>query len=341
MLNSQILTCNISLSFLDFGKIKILGCIREVTVYDQASPYLYPFVIEFSLLATAVIYHIYNNIGAIIIKDEKDADEENSKYQIDASVDCHKAHTGLFYGFIVFLGIVSATVLYIFYENTPILETLDGHPGIPLTQFIYAVTTICANFIATITLIPTVVKLCKLQFNGELDCALDQYLLIIAVIGYYMLFGLVAMAALDSVHMHGDEGLNASLLLAVCLLHFIQATFQCIVIIDGLHRRARTTEHEQEKPGRSLVSFHIVVNLGLWIVTTFLSGTLHHSHMVTEFYGHTAWDILFKIFMPLSIFYRFHSAVCFADIWQNAYKREKSSTLGFLQAANKIEETML
>ena len=332
---------SINLCFSDFGKMEMLGCTREVNIYDLASPYLYPFVIEFSLLSTAALYNIYNNIGAIIIKDENGTDEENSKNESDISVDCHKAHTGLFYGFMVFLGVISATVLYMFYENAETEESLSGHPDIPMTQFIYMVTSICANVIGIITIIPTVIRLCKLNFNNEVDSALDQYLLVIAVAGYYMLFGLVAMAAFDAVSKPGDVGLTATLLLVGCILDFVQVTFQCIVVTDGLHRRAGTYEHEHDKPGRSFVIFLIVLNMGLWIVNTFLSRSLHHMHLVSEFYGHTAWDILFKMFMPLSIFYRFHSAVCFADIWQNAYKREKSSTVGFLEVAKKIEETMM
>ena len=319
----------------------MLGCIRAITIYDQAAPYLYPFVIEFSLLSTAALYHIYCNVGSIIIKDENGTGEEKNMSEIDISVDCHKAHTGLFYGFMVFLGVISATVLYIFYENAETQESLSGHPDIPMTQFIYIVTSICGNFLGLITLIPTVIRLCKLHFNNEVDSTLDQYLLVIAVAGYYMLFGLIAMAAIESVNRPGDVGLTATLLLVACILDFVQVTFQCITVIDGLHRRAGIHEHEQDKPGRSFVSFLVVLNMGLWIVNTFLSRSLHHMHLVSDFYGETAWGILFKIFMPLSIFFRFHSAVCFADIWQNAYKREKSSTLGFLDIAKKLEETMM
>jgi hypothetical protein len=37
-------------------------------------------------------------------------------------------------------------------------------------------------------------------------------------------------------------------------------------------------------------------------------------------YGFTTWALILRITLPLSIFYRFHSAITFAEVWKNSYK---------------------
>ena len=293
-------------------------------------------------MASSLIYRILKNVGSIVIKEETQEIEEGRKFEERDIGDCHKSHTGLFYGFIILLGITSATCLYVYYETQDgTKETIVGHPGIEISHVIYAGTSISASFIALVTLIPTARKLQKMHFNHNLDNALDQNLLVAAVFGYYMLFGLVAMASLNHIADAGDTGTLAKLIFTSCILECAQVTVQVVVLIDGLHRQARSAEQEADKPGRSLVSFHIIVNFGLWIVNTFMLKSLHHLEIVNQFYGKGAWDILVKTFMPLAIFYRFHTAVCFAEIWQNAYKREKSSTVRFLQIAKHMQETLM
>lgn len=40
----------------------------------------------------------------------------------------------------------------------------------------------------------------------------------------------------------------------------------------------------------------------------------------TAFYDPQTWAIIQAFTSPLSIFYRFHSSVCLADIWQEVYQ---------------------
>lgn len=39
-----------------------------------------------------------------------------------------------------------------------------------------------------------------------------------------------------------------------------------------------------------------------------------------QFYGSGAWLLLTNINLPLLLFFRFHSSICFADVWTVAYK---------------------
>lgn len=40
----------------------------------------------------------------------------------------------------------------------------------------------------------------------------------------------------------------------------------------------------------------------------------------TKYYDPQTWAIIQAFTSPLSIFYRFHSSVCLADIWQQVYE---------------------
>ena len=52
---------------------------------------------------------------------------------------------------------------------------------------------------------------------------------------------------------------------------------------------------------------------------SFSARKLQFSQVQSRYYGVTAWAIIQAFTSPLSIFYRFHSSVCLADIWQEVY----------------------
>ncbi len=48
----------------------------------------------------------------------------------------------------------------------------------------------------------------------------------------------------------------------------------------------------------------------------------------TEYYDAGTWSIVQAFTSPLSIFYRFHSSVCLADIWQEIYHNHGKTSSG-------------
>jgi hypothetical protein len=44
-----------------------------------------------------------------------------------------------------------------------------------------------------------------------------------------------------------------------------------------------------------------------------------------SYYGASTWAIIQAFTSPLSIFYRFHSSVCLADIWQEVYHDNRNN----------------
>ncbi|VVC94848.1 unnamed protein product, partial [Leptidea sinapis] len=58
----------------------------------------------------------------------------------------------------------------------------------------------------------------------------------------------------------------------------------------------------------------------MWIMYTFSFKSPESLDERYKYYGKVLWSILGHIALPLIMFYRFHSSVCFSDIWDAAYK---------------------
>lgn len=127
----------------------------------------------------------------------------------------------------------------------------------------------------------------------------------------------------------------------------IQVILQTPTIIDGLRRCSRSVEMQTSRPGREVITFLIVCNLSMWFMETLeiksyetnmdrihfygewlvIGAKWTHSsrrNIDTNFYdarsGHPLWTLLSHVTLPLTLFYRFHSASCLVDIWKSAYE---------------------
>jgi hypothetical protein len=58
-----------------------------------------------------------------------------------------------------------------------------------------------------------------------------------------------------------------------------------------------------------------------------LAKTARLNPLQTDYYDAQAWSIIQAFTSPLSVFYRFHSSVCLADIWQEAYQDDTNHRL--------------
>ena len=110
--------------------------------------------------------------------------------------------------------------------------------------------------------------------------------------------------------------------------------------------------NQVNRPGRNLITFLIFANLYMWLWETLDSkaqGEYYHARK--KYYGEQVhfslvsyfsnlyignnknctsylisfiqfqlWTVISHMTLPLSIFYRFHSAVALVDIWSSAYK---------------------
>ena len=91
---------------------------------------------------------------------------------------------------------------------------------------------------------------------------------------------------------------------------------QTILIMHAMRRYPSTLSDLTNMPGRGTFTFLIIANLAAWIQQTMQVKELAHGHMNNS----AAWLLLLNISLPLLLFYRFHSSVCFADVWHVAYR---------------------
>ena len=93
-----------------------------------------------------------------------------------------------------------------------------------------------------------------------------------------------------------------------------------LFISDMSRRRVSTAEQDQRKPGRQTVTFLLITNLTLWLVYTFEMQKVEANPVQLNFYGFLPWAIMQRMTLPLCIFYRFHSAIVYAEIWKNTHR---------------------
>jgi Otopetrin len=102
------------------------------------------------------------------------------------------------------------------------------------------------------------------------------------------------------------------------IISCILRSLQVLLVLSGMRCYPSKRSHLVDMPGRGVITFLIIGNVSLWILRTGLAREMSPS-VQARYYGTLAWLLLLNINLPLSLFFRFHSSVCLADIWHTAY----------------------
>ncbi|CAL1537507.1 unnamed protein product [Lymnaea stagnalis] len=279
---------------------------------EAAGPYLYPCTIEYSLMCAGILYIMWKNVGNKPRRprqSELDDDDDDQRVH-RMSVDCTGSSRGLFLGILMMVGTIISIIAFYMLVNTEELHS----SAIILTHlsetFIYAVT--------LFAIIMAAIKMKSLTFHNEHEADLEDILVLISYTGLlvFIIFSLVA-----SILHEADTRSALTILSNITML--IQSTAQTIFMLAGDRMTASTELHERKKPGREFITFLLISNFAMWAVNTFETQTPQHNPIQVEFYGPEAWAIFTHVSVPLGIYYRFHSTVCFSNIWKNAWKVRK------------------
>lgn len=292
-------------------------CHAQQTLADKSATYLYPCKIQFCIIAAAALCRIFSNVGSPIWIFPKLANDRHRGI-------CHKANSGLFLGLIVVVITCIATCFFLLYKR--MTSPLDGF----ITSLVFFCNDISVLALATVVVLIAFCKVTQLG-AGQLEDHFNQNLMFVGVAGYYAFYVCIIVPSIAAVNAEGHPGLSAKLFVVICLLAMVQATAQVTLIVDSLRRYATTRRHLKTKPGRSFITFLLITNLALWIIDAFELQELHASLSFNIFYGQVAWQILIHLLLPVAALYRFHSAVCFADVWANAYKKRPNANMSFLE----------
>ena len=235
-----------------------------------------------------------------------DSDDYCGKRQ-RTGVDCSGAHRGLFFGIFTFVAVVICTIVFFVLVERPRL--------VRSAVAVLHISEAALYFLALLAVIVASWRLRGTRFHRRPDGALDEALQLLSLAGVYMYCVLSAVAA-----RFADNREAAALVMTTSILILVQATMQAIFILNGLRRSPRTLRQERNKPGRECITFLLVCNVAMWGVSTFEVLRSDSNPVAVHFYGVIPWSIVTHICTPLAIFYRFHSTVCLASIWKNAYK---------------------
>ncbi|XP_077292865.1 proton channel OtopLc-like [Arctopsyche grandis] len=283
------------------------------TLVQDASPFLFPCTIEYSLICAAILYVMWKNISKF---PKKNMAAALSKLKLDGhdykrsphlySVDCARAHKGLFVGILILvLTIISLILFFVLISRQEFVNLAVIEVNIcELT--LYAMTTLA-------TLIG-MVQVRHLRYDGNRNLELDNILLIGAQTGMFIYSTFTIIGG------HFTIEKNTILVLITALSSLIQTTCQTMFILDASKRSVSTPDQIRRKPGREIVTFLLVTNLAMWAINTLEKSRAESHPIQLHFYGLWAWTIITHVSMPLAIFYRFHSTVCLCEIWKRAYK---------------------
>ncbi|XP_024083582.1 uncharacterized protein LOC106670032 isoform X3 [Cimex lectularius] len=311
----QALVDHRSLSSENCERNNIMG-----TIVQDSAPYLYPFIIEYSLIGAAVIYVMWRHIG----KNPRYHTEEDLEHRLEVilsrravamahaqqggRVDCVGASKGLFLGLLLLVASLICLILFFVLIHNPMLSLL----AIYLADVSH-----CALMVLSIfAIIIGFIRIQGLKFKGEEQNDLNDILLRVSAFGLfiYAVFSVIAgsLTALTS---------EPNLLVMVTgVLSIFQVVLQLLFISDVSRRRVYLPEHDRSKPGRQIVTFLLIANVTMWIIYTFEMQKVVANPVQLDFYGFLAWSVVQRITLPLCIFHRFHSAVTLAEIWKTSYK---------------------
>ncbi|KAA0203436.1 hypothetical protein HAZT_HAZT004219, partial [Hyalella azteca] len=279
------------------GRVEIMG-----SIVSDSAPYLYPFIIEYSLIAACVLFIMWKHIGRspkYVFDPELGDGISVASRRCQVKVDCIGASKGLFCGLLVLVSTLICLILFFVLVNQEDLRRLAiyladvSHCGIMVLSIVAIFIGFC--------------RVRQLRFHGEREEELDDILLMVSAFGLfaYAIFSAVA----GSLSAYTEE---PNLLVLVII--------QMVFIKDTQRRQVRLPEHERTKPGRQIITFLLICNLAMWIVYTFETQKVEANPVQLEFFGKLAWTILLRCTIPLAIFHRFHSTVVLAAIWKNSYK---------------------
>lgn len=237
-------------------------------IEETLSVYLYPCLIEYSLISLTVFFIMWRNVGK---------KEGNSYLRFGErhifTVNCARASRGLLFGgMILIVTILTLVPIYI----------LDNGAQI-VTQITELILIVVSFILVSSALFHTT----RLHYDAHAHVDIfDQVLIIITTVGdfAYALFGLFASLFTDA-----DDDFKPVFIrieISIGVLAILQTFLQTGFILDTLKRRTKTKEAARTKPGREAVTALLLTNLGQFSFVIFLliRNLFSFSYLVTRFF---------------------------------------------------------
>ncbi|XP_051904895.1 proton channel OTOP2-like [Hippocampus zosterae] len=301
------------------------------STFKEAFYYLYPFIIEYSLFASAMAYVMWKNVGRLM-------DDEGQRR---AKFHRKEVLAGPALGLLL---VAVGLVTFVVYEVEITLEDHAVRRSALLIHFIMNI--VIVSLMCVFTAAGCVIyRLDRRRHVSEKNPArsLDVQLLVGASMGQLIIsyFSIVAVAATGA-----QDHLDA-LNLSWAVLMVLQLCLQNYFIIEGLHREpfhimqedaqqtnARSEVSEVARRQKStrrlmagvrpnwkrrmlkeLCAFLMLTNIMLWIMPAFGARPQFDHTVEIKFYKFTMWTAVVNIGLPFGIFYRMHSVASLFEVY--------------------------
>uniref|UniRef100_A0A8B9N089 Otopetrin 2 n=1 Tax=Accipiter nisus TaxID=211598 RepID=A0A8B9N089_9AVES len=298
-------------------------------IFKNGYFWLYPFNIEYSLFASAMVYVMWKNVGRII--DHHSHHIHRLKFRLFRRT----FFVGIMLGLII---LVSGLGVLIVYEVQVNSSTESSKKSQALTMY-YIFNIVCLGLMSLVCIGGSVIyRFDKRDMDRHKNPTrtLDVALLMGAALGqyaisYYSIVAIVASTPRDAI---------SALNLTYALLMIAQHTFQNIFIIEGLHRQPPKEDHNtasgteaihpsdlvrsltapkkmnwRRKFLREISMFLLLSNIILWIMPAFGARPQFDNDTELNFYGDSMWPAIVDICLPFGIFYRMHAVASLLEVY--------------------------
>ncbi|GMR60572.1 hypothetical protein PMAYCL1PPCAC_30767, partial [Pristionchus mayeri] len=294
-------------------------CIGVQCLFGEFSEFMYTCVVEYSLICAGIAFVFWTNCGVHGEGEKIDEPRPRLRKRNILTIDCSRTAEGLFSGFVFLICTILAVSLFNAYSS-------DAY----MAQIIFLSTNIVFYGLAVVVCCYAFWRMKVLAFDHEPEEEdksaefLDEILLVVGLLGelVFCLGGLLAFINQKEIHA------LAILLFVSNLFRLIQVAIQSGLIMIGSRlvldiENPRTLRH---KPGKQVITLLLIINLALFFMNIFEAQKAGVTDEVVQMYGGRSWALIVRGCSPLTVFYRFHSSVCFAEIWKKTFKVQRART---------------
>uniref|UniRef100_A0A182PKX5 Otopetrin n=2 Tax=Cellia TaxID=44534 RepID=A0A182PKX5_9DIPT len=302
--------------YVECQRTNIMG-----SLVQNVSPFLFPCTIEYSLICAVILYEMWKKVKTIAEIDRtrrssiKVQTGAGSKSAHHFSVDCSRAHRGMFGGILLTVLTIICLIMYFVLYDEPGYEYFAIQEVTIAETLMYALT--------AVAVVVAMLKMRDLKYQRKKNdhhsgsISLDCTLLVLAQTGVYV-YGMFSIVGSYFSMKQGVPGAREGLVAE--LFSLIQTSIQTLFILNAVWRKCRGAQQNRTKPGREIVTFLLVANMAMWFINTLIKGRASFRPSHLDFFGTWAWTVITHVSMPLAIFYRFHSTICLFEVWKSTYK---------------------
>uniref|UniRef100_A0A182N028 Otopetrin n=1 Tax=Anopheles dirus TaxID=7168 RepID=A0A182N028_9DIPT len=304
--------------YVDCQRTNIMG-----SLVQNVSPFLFPCTIEYSLICAVILYEMWKKVKTIAEIDRTRRSSIRVQHHTAGgpksahhfSVDCSRAHRGMFGGILLTVLTIICLIMYFVLYDEPGYEYFAIQEVTIAETLMYALT--------AVAVVVAMLKMRDLKYQRKKNdphsgsIGLDCTLLVLAQTGVYV-YGMFSIVGSYFAMRQGVPGAREGLVAE--LFSLFQTSIQTLFILNAVWRKCRGAQQNRTKPGREIVTFLLVANMAMWFINTLIKGRASFRPSHLDFFGTWAWTVITHVSMPLAIFYRFHSTICLFEVWKSTYK---------------------